>query len=67
VCQLDFRLGCLVCLAGGLALAYAGMTALLLCALILSGGFHPVWSLIVAITTPVGLGLAGIGTAMCRV
>jgi hypothetical protein len=59
--------GWLLCLVAGLAFVYVGMTAFLLCALILSGGFHPVWFLIVVIATPLGLGLAKLGMAMCRV
>jgi hypothetical protein len=60
------KIGWLLCLAGGLALAYAGGTAFLLCAVILSGGFHPLWFLIVVITVPLGLCLAKLGTVMCR-
>lgn len=59
-------LGWLFCLAGGLTLSYAALTAFLLCALILSGGFHPFWFRIVLITVPLGLCLAKVGTDMCR-
>jgi hypothetical protein len=59
-------LGWLLCLAAALTLVYAALTAFLLCALILSGGFHPFWFCIVLITVPLGLCLATVGMDMSR-
>jgi hypothetical protein len=63
---LRLGLGWLLCAASALTLIYAAHPAILLCLVILSGGFHLFWFQLVAITVPLGLCLGKLGLEMLR-